>query len=859
MEIKLIDDAGLRSEAPRRASPAKRQAMDVSIDQLLAWDVIEPSASPVSFPVLMVRQNNKWRMCVDYRNLNANTVPDRYPLPRIDAVFNTLSGKRIFSSLDAIRGYHQLGVRAEDRWKTAFVCHRGLYQYKTVPFGLRNAPSVFQRVMDRILGDLRWQDAVVYIDDVVVASYSMAEHVVALDKLLGRAAEVGLRFSPAKCTFGVPSLVLLGRKVSGAGLAVWKERASAVSELRRPTTLRELYHVLGLFGYYRPFVDNFAAIAEPLTSITKGWRYEHSDGRYRLVNADGKPASADRVVLPWSLAAQRSFDTLRLAIANPPVLAHPDPLRPFILYVDASKLAFAAVLHQVFEHDIPVASVTDGVVAKLATHQVSRLPSPIARERWVAWLRQDRMFASVLRQVEAGEDASWLLDDGLLVRRVDGRLALPEGALPDLLRAAHDDTGHFGFSKTFLALSKDFWRPGLATAVRAWVKYCLTCQPVKLPRRVGTLRVDNDPQEPFEAISIDLALGLPRVRNGVDAVLVMLDLFSRMVLLEPCSSDVTAEGIAAIIADRVLRMGWRPRRLVSDSEARMTGAVMQELARSLGAVVVASPPHHQQANTVERFIQTVQVTLRAMCLESKRAWDRRAVPAVELAVNSTPNVSTGLRPFDLVFISHPSIVHAVFDALEHEGVGSFQERLAAAAERLVEARAITSKLDIRKLGPFPVAEVLSPHRIRLALPHPLRIHDVFSVEQLDVVPAGNDPFAGARVAPPSLPSPVAAQEEEDASAESALASDEVVEDLPLVPRPSRAPRLPVALREYDVGLFAARVDEELLRKPSAKARSVMVDGRQIALLEHPVAFLSRLTSVTEKKLVAPELELCWQC
>ncbi|KAE8217903.1 hypothetical protein CF319_g8117 [Tilletia indica] len=131
MAIKLKDDAVLPPEPPRRAGPAKLAPMNDAIDQLLAWDVIEPSESPVSFPILMVRQYGKWRFCVDYRQLNTNTVSDRYPLPTIDSVFQTLCGKSVFSSLDAIRGYHQLPVRESDRWKTAFVCHRGLFQHKT--------------------------------------------------------------------------------------------------------------------------------------------------------------------------------------------------------------------------------------------------------------------------------------------------------------------------------------------------------------------------------------------------------------------------------------------------------------------------------------------------------------------------------------------------------------------------------------------------------------------------------------------------------------------------------------------------------------------------------------------------------
>ncbi|KAE8180279.1 hypothetical protein CF336_g9343, partial [Tilletia laevis] len=120
MAIDLKEGTILRPEAPRRVSPEKREAIDTAIDHLLAWDVVEPSSSPASFPVLMVRQYGKMRFCVDYRQLNASTIPDRYPLPTVDSVFQTLCGKRIFSSLDAIRGYHQLPVRPSDRWKTAF-------------------------------------------------------------------------------------------------------------------------------------------------------------------------------------------------------------------------------------------------------------------------------------------------------------------------------------------------------------------------------------------------------------------------------------------------------------------------------------------------------------------------------------------------------------------------------------------------------------------------------------------------------------------------------------------------------------------------------------------------------------------
>ncbi|SNX86178.1 uncharacterized protein MEPE_04887 [Melanopsichium pennsylvanicum] len=211
MRLDLNNADALRPEAPRRVSPDKRRVIDESLDQLLDWDVVEPSSSPVLYPVLLVKQGKKWRFCVDYRGLNTATVADRYPLPRIDDVFQALRGHRYFSGLDAIRGYHQIDIEPEDRWKTAFVSHRRLYQYKRVPFGLKNAPAFFQRFMDHLLGHMRWTEAVVYLDDVVIFSPTLDQHAKSLDCLLKAAHKVGLKFLPSKCHFALSSLKLLGR------------------------------------------------------------------------------------------------------------------------------------------------------------------------------------------------------------------------------------------------------------------------------------------------------------------------------------------------------------------------------------------------------------------------------------------------------------------------------------------------------------------------------------------------------------------------------------------------------------------------------------------------------------------------
>ncbi|KAE8220768.1 hypothetical protein CF326_g8690 [Tilletia indica] len=743
--------------------------------------------------------------------------------------------------------------------------------------------------MDNILGQLRWKDAVVYIDDIIVATTTLEEHLKALDTLLSRATAVGLKFSPSKCTFGVPSLTLLGRKVSGAGVAVWQDRAQAVQALSPPRTLQDLYHVLGLFGYYRAFIPRFAEIASPLTRLTRGWRYERRGDRTVLVNPSGDSTPANKVGLEWGPEQQQSFAALKAAVATPPTLAHPDPSRPYVLYVDASKLAFAAILHQVHVTDSP------SIVPSPAAHitSIPLVPAESATTQWSAWLKADPHFRSLLRHLD-DPGSEWMLQDDLLIRRTDGRIALPEAALPLVLRAVHDDNGHFGFAKSYLALTRHFWRPRLVESVQAWIRHCPPCQTTKLGRRVGELDLSRDSLFPFEAISVDLVLGLPRTKAGRDAILAVECLFSRMMLLHPCSSTIDALGIAAILSDRVLRYGWKPKRLISDSESKMVGSTMQALARSMGAVLEPSPPHHQQANPVERSIQTVQTVLKTLSVSGHAHWDTRIVPAVELALNSTPSLITGYRPFDLVFLAQPSVVHAVFDVSDPEGIGSFGERLAAAGARLEDAQVATRRaregqkrrydqrraplpdlsvgdtvyirlkdrpmsgtsshtLAKRKLGPFPVRRVLSNHRVELDLPDDMGPSSEFSVDQLDVCPPSPDPFASSR--------PDGAAPMEDVEARIVLDDEAAaaVEEFPVDEEPSatRVRLAPSHLRDFQIGVTHAGwpVDEEWLRGPIFRPREVPLGDGSVTLVEKPVAFLSRLTTVSEKRLVAPELEL----
>ena len=225
VSIPLKEDASGPVSVPMyAASPAKREVID---KQMKAWfeaEVIEPSVSPWGFPVVVVYHNGKARLAIDYRKLNAQTIPDEFPIPRQSEIVQALSGAQVLSTFDALAGFTQLEMADEDKEKTAFRCHLGLWQFKRMPFGLRNGPSIFQRLMQGILAPYLWLFTLVYIDDIVVYSASWEDHITHLDTVLSAIAAAGIMLSPPKCFIGYSSILLLGQKVSRLGLSTHQEK-----------------------------------------------------------------------------------------------------------------------------------------------------------------------------------------------------------------------------------------------------------------------------------------------------------------------------------------------------------------------------------------------------------------------------------------------------------------------------------------------------------------------------------------------------------------------------------------------------------------------------------------------------------
>jgi len=312
----------------RPRNPAMQQIIDEEVQEMLRNDVIEPSSSPWSSPVVIVRKKDgRPRFCIDFRKVNEVTERDAYPLPQINATLDKLRGAKYLTTLDLQQGYWQIPLAPESRPVTAFtVPGRGLMQFKVMPFGLHSAPATFQRLLDTILGPELEPHVFIYLDDIIIVSATFEDHLRHLAEVFRRLRSAHLRLNPEKCHFCRPELKYLGHIIDRQGIRTDPEKIKAMTRWPRPSNVRQIRQFIGLASWYRRFIPDFSATAAPLTKLTR------KNARWQ-----------------WSSDEERAFSALKGALASSPVLACPDFNRRFLLQTDASTTGLGAVLTQHFE------------------------------------------------------------------------------------------------------------------------------------------------------------------------------------------------------------------------------------------------------------------------------------------------------------------------------------------------------------------------------------------------------------------------------------------------------------------------------------------------------------------------------
>ena len=656
----------------RRQNPAVRREEMAQVQQMLSSNVIRPSNSSWASPVVMVRKKDgSLRFCVDFRQLNAATVKDAHPLPRIDDLLDALHGAKWFSTLDLKSGYWQVPITEQDKAKTAFRTSSGqLFEFNQVPFGLCNAPATFSRLMDCVLAGLHWETCLFYLDDIIVFSSTWEEHLAQLREVFERLRHAKLKLGAVKCTFAAKEVNYLGHRVTDEGLLPDSSLLAAIREIPPPKTATEVHSFLGLAGYYRRYVKGFAAIAAPLHALTR------------------KDA-----VFHWSEDCQTAFDRLKTLLTTSPITAFPDFSQAFRLYTDASTAGLSAILAQVrdgkeriicctsramnqAEKSYPATKleclVIVWAVAKFRPYLMA-MPFEVYTDHYaLQWLKTMRTGSVLLhRWSTALEEYDFTMHHrpGKVQTHVDGLSRLPVGPAPPedallhiqvdseeearrLAQELHTAT-HLGGQALWKLFSYSYshkaGRRICIEVVQSWPQCQMGSDYGHRLKTTGSIQSKG----PWNTLSVDIVGPLPADRRH-EFLIVFVDCFSRYSILVPASNH-TASTVSDALLRHVVPYFGTPRRLLSDRGREFVGEVWTKLTHSLGIQRLLTSPYHPEGNSInERSHRTINNMLRARLLEGvpSRTWVDK-IPGIMLALNamvhephgfSASMIATGREP-----------------------------------------------------------------------------------------------------------------------------------------------------------------------------------------------------------------------
>ncbi|XP_038973019.1 uncharacterized protein LOC120105044 [Phoenix dactylifera] len=757
-EIQLISDSTLPNLGMYRNSVLENEEIKRQVNELLEGGVIKPSSSPCGSPVVLVpKKDGGWRMCIDYRALNKITIKNRYPLPRIDDLLDQLKHATVFTKLGLKSGYYQVRIRDDDTWKTAFKTRQGLFEWLVMPFGLCNAPATFMRLMNDALRPYIDDFVIVYLDDILIYSRSWEEHLTHVRKVFELLEKYQLRLNQKKCEFGKRTLVYLGFVVGEEELRVDPDKVKAIRDWPRPRSITEVRSFMGACQYLRKFIRNFSILASSLHALTKAnqkfeWTSKHEDTFLLLkrkiseapvlalpnlqrpfeLEADASGYAMGAVLLQEGRpvayhsemfqGAQKNYPTYdkellalhqavkhwRVYLLGKETVVHTDH-RPLQYLQTQSRLQQARHMKWMtyLQQFNLVIKYKKGIHNKMAD-MLSRPPAatlclsavmqvqPTTDEEYAGWYSEDLDFQGALADVEARRPTEFVLRDKLLYK--GELLCVPRAAERVCwIREAHTSkvAGHFGVTKTLQNLHRYVFWPRIQQDVVRFVKGCVLCSTSKpANRKVGLYTPLPVPTRPWESVSMDFLGGLPKTRRGHDYLFVVVDRFSKMVVLMPCKKSITGEEAARLFFENVWKIFGLPSSIVSDRDSRFLSKFWCSLWAKMDTKLKRSTAFHPQTDGQTEVVnRTIVHLLRGYNARHPKTWDD-SIAFLQFAINHTVHSSTNKAPAE--------------QQLKGEG----------------------KKLKPIRYGPFKILRKIGDNAYQLELPVYMEMYSVVNIEKL---------------------------------------------------------------------------------------------------------------------------------
>jgi len=649
---------------------------------MLRNKIIQTSVSQWNAPLLVVPKKAdasgkpKLRVVVDFRKLNDLTIGDSFPLPNITEILDQLGNAKYFTTLDLASGYHQIPMAERDKQKTAFSTPYGHYEFNRMPFGLKNAPATFQRLMNSVLTGMQGLKCLVYLDDIVIYGASLEEHNKRLEEVLQRLRENNLKLQPDKCEFLRKETIYLGHIISENGISPDPSKLTAIKEFPTPRKVKDIQSFIGLAGYYRKFIADFSKVAKPLTKLTKkSEKFE------------------------WTAEQQNAFETLKEKLMTAPVLKYPDFSEEFIVTTDASAYAIGAVLSQgKVGNDRPIAYASR--VLSRAEQNYNTTEKELLAIVWAVKHFRPYVYGTKFKIVTDHKPLIWLFnvnDPGS--RLIRWRLKLEEydyeiihkagransnadalsrnvkGAASEIgeerdIHVIKEDTniyteeekrqilyeyhdaptgGHQGIERTLKRIRLNHNWPGITKDVENYVAKCESCQRNKLSRKIkAPLIITDTPSKPFEKCALDIVGPLTITTQGNKYLLTFQDSLTKFSKAIPIPNQ-EANTISKEFVTKIILEHGIPEKILTDQGTNFLSEIFKNTCKLLKINKIQTTAYHPESNgALERSHRTLAEYLRHYIDEDQTNWDEW-IPFAMFTYNTTPHTATGYTPFELIY------------------------------------------------------------------------------------------------------------------------------------------------------------------------------------------------------------------